>query len=218
MYSPTQLTEFPESELQKKLRPNLRDKVKYVVHCRNLKMYIQLGLVNTKVHRVLTFKQSLWLKADIDFNTHQRPLSDNGFLKDFFKLMTNSVFGKTQENLRKRVQVDLVTDAYTLRKLVAKPSFCRGIPITACLTVVQFKGQTRTLSRPIYVGFTVLELSKLHMYNYHYNHMKVKYPHASQLRLLFPDTDSLAYAVKTESIYEVFFIFISFICTFVQGR
>ena len=189
MYSPTQ-----QSVPQKKLTPNIRDKTKYVVHYRNLKLYVQLGLVITKVHLVLTFKQSPWLKAYIDFNTHHRSLSDNGFLRDFFKLMNNSVFGKTQENLRKRVQVDLITDTAVLRKLVAKPSFCRWIPITDCLTVVQCKVQTLVLNRPIYVGFTVLELST-------YNHMKVKYPHADQLRLLFTDTDSLAYAVQTENIY-----------------
>ena len=139
MYSPTQQSVFPESIPQKKLTPNLRDKTRYVVHYRNLKLYVQLGLVITKVHRVLTFKQSPWLKAYIDFNTHYRSLSDNGFLRDFFKLMNNSVFGKTQENLRKRVQLDLITDAAILRKRVAKLSFCRGIPITDCLTVVQCK-------------------------------------------------------------------------------
>ena len=187
---------------QKKLTPNLRDKTRYVVHYRNLKLYVQLGLVITKVHRVLTFKQSPWLKAYIDFNTHHRSLSNNGFLRDFFILMNNSVFGKTKENLRKRVQVNLITDAAVLRKRLAKPSFCRGIPIIDCLTVVQCKVHTLTLNRPIYVGFTVLELSKLQMYDFHYNHMEVKYPHADQLRLLFTDTDSIAYAVQTENIYE----------------
>ena len=111
MYSPTQQSVFPESIPQKKLTPNLSDKTRYVVHHRNLKLYVQLGLVITKVHRVLKFKQSPWLKAYIDFNTHHRSLSDNGFLRDFFTLMNNSIFGKTQENLRNRVQVDLITDA-----------------------------------------------------------------------------------------------------------
>ena len=87
-----------------------------------------------------------------------------------------------------------------MRKRVAKPSLCRGIPITDCLTVVQSKVQTLVLNRPIYVGFTVLELSKRH--DFHYNHMKVKYLHADQLRLLFTYTDTLAYAVQTENIYE----------------
>ena len=163
MYSPTQQSVFSESAAQMKLTPNLRDKIKYVVHYRNLKLYLQLGLVVTKVHRVLTFKQSPWLKTDIDFDTRQRSLAGNSFLKDFFKLMNNIVFGKTQENLRNRVGVELNTGARLLRQRVAKPSFYRGNPITDYLTVIQCTVQTLTLNRPIYVGFTVLELSKLHI-------------------------------------------------------
>ena len=193
--SPTQSSVFPKSIPQKKLTPNLFDKKEYVVHYKNLKLYVQLGLVITKIHRVLTFKQSPSLKSYIDFNTHLRLLSDSGFMKDFFKLMNNSVFGKTQENLWKRVQVDTVIDAATLRKRVSKPSFYRGMPISEDLAIVQCRVQTLTLNRPIFVGFTVLELSKLHMYDFHYNHMKAKYPHTGQLKLLFADTDSLAYAV-----------------------
>ena len=87
MYSPIQSSE-------RKLTPNLNDKKEYVVHYRNLKLYVQLGLIITNVHCVLTFKQSPWLKQYIDFNTHQRSLADSGFLKDFFILMNNSVFGK----------------------------------------------------------------------------------------------------------------------------
>ena len=75
MYSSTQQAVFPESTPQRKLTPNLRDKVKYVEHYRNLKLYLQLGISVTTVHRVLTFKQSPWLNAYIDFNTRQRPLA-----------------------------------------------------------------------------------------------------------------------------------------------
>ena len=96
MYSSTQEAVFPESAPQRKLTPNLRDKVKYVVHYRNLKLYLQLGLVVTKVRRVLTFKRSSWLTTYIDFNTQQRSLA--GDKKDFFKLMNNPVLGKKQEN------------------------------------------------------------------------------------------------------------------------
>ena len=131
MYSSTQSSVFPESTPQRKLTPNLNDKKEYVVHYRNLKLYTQLGLEFTEVHRVLTFKQSPWLKQYIDFNTRQRSLADSVFLKEFK--------GKTQENLRKRVQVDIVIDATTLRKRVAKPSFCRGMSITDDITVVQCK-------------------------------------------------------------------------------
>ena len=106
----------------------------------------------------------------------------------------------TQENLRKRVQVELITDAGILRKRVARPNSYRGNPITDCLTAIQCTVATLTLNRPIYVGFSVLDLSKLHMSNFHYNH--VKYPRHGQLRLLFTDTDSLAYDVQTEDIYR----------------
>ena len=98
MYSSTQQAVFSESAPQRKLTPNLRDKVKYVVHYRNLKLNLQLGLVVTKVHRVLTFKQSPWLKTYIDFNTRQRSLAGDTFLKDFFKLMNTSVLRR-----RKRI-------------------------------------------------------------------------------------------------------------------
>ena len=123
MYSPTQSSVYTKSPPQKKLTPNLMDKSKYVVHYRNLKLP--------------------WLKRYID--THQRSLSDSGFLKDFFNLMNNSVFGKTQENLWNRVKVDIITDAALIRKRVAKPSFCRGMPISDDLAIIQCKVQTITL-------------------------------------------------------------------------
>ena len=116
--------------------------------------------------------------------------------------MNNSVFGKTQENVRNRVHVELITYARILRKRVAKPSFCIGNPITDCLTAVQCKVETLTLNRPICVGFSALESSTLHMFDFLYNHMCVKYPCADQLRLLFTETDSLAYVVQTDDIYR----------------
>ena len=200
MYSSTQQAVFPESAPQRKLTPNLRVKVKYVVYYRNLKLYLQLGLAVTKVHRVLAFKQSPWLKAYIEFKTRQCSLAGDSFLKEFFKLMNNSVFGKTQQNLRNHVHLELITDTHILCKLVAKPSFYGGNPITDCLTVVQYKVVTLTLNRPIYVGFSVFKLSKLHMYDFH--SMCVKYLRANQLQLLFMDTDSLAYAVQADDIYR----------------
>ena len=92
--------------------------------------------------------------------------------------MNNSVFWKTQENLKNRVSVEMVTDARILRKRIAKPNFYRGNSITDCLTDVQFRVATLTLNRLIYVGFSLLELSKLHTHDFHYNHMCVKYPRA----------------------------------------
>ncbi|XP_068737976.1 uncharacterized protein [Montipora capricornis] len=135
-----------------KLIPTLSNKEKYVLHYRNLQLYTDLGLKITKIHRVLKFNQSPWLKEYIDFNTQKRTNAKNAFEKDFFKLMNNSVFGKTMENIRKRVDVRLVTDKNKLSKMAAKPTYVSSKIFNKNLVAVHKIKETLTLNRPAYVG------------------------------------------------------------------
>ena len=183
-----------------KLVPNLNDKNRYVVHYRNLKQYLSLGMKLSKIHRVLSFKQSPWLKSYIDFNTDKRKQARNDFEKDFYKLMNNSVFGKTMENLRKRVKIELVNNQKRAMKLSVKPSFQGFRIFNEDLVGVNMKIEKLYLNRPIYVGFSILDMSKTLMYDFHYNHIKKIY--GLSATLLFTDTDSLAYVIQTNDIYE----------------
>ena len=158
-----------------KLIPTLSNKEKYVLHYRNLQLYIDLGLKITKVHRVLEFNQSPWLKQYIDFNTEKRKNAKNAFEKDFFKLMNNSVFGKTMENIRKRVDVRLVTDEKKLSKYTSKPTYVSSKIFNDNLVAVHKIKETLTLNRPAYVGMCILDLSETLMYEFHHKYIKDKY-------------------------------------------
>ena len=111
-----------------KLVPNFRNKDRYVLHYRNLQLYLSLGLRLTAVHRVLRFDQSPWMEPYIRMNTELRKRATSDFEKGLYKLVNNSVFGKTMENLRKRVDVKLVRlhEKDKLRRLIASPSFARA--------------------------------------------------------------------------------------------
>ena len=106
-----------------KLVANLGNKSKYVVHYRNLQLYLSLGMKLTKVHKTLEFKKSDWLKKILILIQTKEKNAANNFEKDFFKLMNNVVFGKTMENLRKRISVKLVNNSKDYVKCISKPSF-----------------------------------------------------------------------------------------------
>ena len=187
----------PESlEVNKvpKLIPNLRDKKKYVVHYRNLKQYLQLGLILKKIHRILEFEQSPWMKPYIDLNTEKRKKAQDEFSKDFYKLMNNSVFGKTMENVRERVDIKLVQTKAELLKLTSKPTLKTITRFSDNLIACHMKRVRLKFDKPIYIGMAVLDISKTLMYDFHYNTIKHKYQDKAQL--LFTDTDSLCYHIK----------------------
>jgi len=144
----------------KRLIPTLNKETNYALHYRSLKQYLDFGLRVTKVHRVSEFSQSPWLKAYIDFNTKMRKDAKNSFEKDFFKLINNTVFGKTMENKRKRCNVQLVTDSQKLLKLTSKPTYSGHKICDKNLVRVNMKKKTLYLDKPSYAGMCILDLSK----------------------------------------------------------
>jgi hypothetical protein len=157
--------QMPMNKPQTKLVPNLRNKVKYILHYRNLKLYLSLGMKLVKIHRILQFHQIPWLKPYVQFNTEKRKLAKNTFEKDLFKLMNNAVFGKTMENLRKRVNIKLVQTEKKFKKLISSPAFYSFQIFNPDLTAVHMHKTKLKLDRPIYVGFSVLDMSKILMYD-----------------------------------------------------
>ena len=151
---------------------------------------------------MLEFDQSPWLKQYIDFNTKKQKHAKNAFEKDFFKLMSNSVFGKTMQNLRKRADVKLVTTYKKLDKLTSKPTYVSSKIFKENLMAVHKIEEALTLNRLAYVGMCILDLSKTLMYDFHYNYIKKRY--GDRAKLLFTDTDSLTYEIETEDIYKDF--------------
>jgi RNase P subunit RPR2 len=183
-----------------KLVPNLRRKRNYVVHYRNLQFYLKQGLVLSKIHQVLRFVQKRWLAPYIAFNTDKRKLATSTFEKDFYKLLNNSMFGKTMENLRKRINVRLVTEQIAAERCVANPDFETFKIINENVTMVKTRVSKIFWNKPTYIGFCVLELSKLLMYQFHYDYILPTY--GSNAKLLFTDTDSLCYELTTADAYR----------------
>ena len=162
-------------------------------------MHESLGLKIIKIYRGLVFEESTWLKRYIDLNTQLRTRATNDFEKDFFKLMNNSVFGKTMEAIENRVDVRLVCDEKEAIKLAAMPSYDSRTIFDQNLIAVHMKRTKLFYNKPIYLGMCILDLSKTLMYDFHYTYIKNKY--GGRAKLLFTDTDSLAYDIKTDDFY-----------------
>ena len=183
-----------------KLIPNLGDKKKYILHYENLKQYLSLGLKLTRINRGIKFKESQWLKKYIALNTDLRTVAKNEFEKDFFKLMNNSVLGKTLENIRNRVDIKLVNNREKAEKLSAKPNFNHCNIFSEDLVAIHMKKTKLVFNKPVYLGMCILDLSKTVMYDFRYNYIKRKYE--DKAKLLFTDTDSLMYEIETKDFYK----------------
>ena len=140
-----------------------------------------------KIHRIISFSQSAWLKPWIDFCTAQSQNAKSDFEADLAKLQANATFGKTMKQVRHRLNIRLIANSAKLRKAVSKPSYQVSQIINADLVMVRAARQNVTLNKLIAVGFCILELSKLIMYKFYYDYLKPRY--GNHCKLLFTDTD-----------------------------
>ena len=169
------------------------------MHYENLKLYECLGLKITKIHKGIKFEENAWLEEYINLNTKLRieaKQSGNNFEVDFFKIMSNSVFGKTLENIRNSADIGLITWDKIAQKLVAKRNYDLWTIFDENLIAVHMKKTQLYFSKPVYLGMSILDLSKFLMYDFHYNYIKTKY--GDKAKLLFTDTDSLTYEIRTK--------------------
>ena len=177
-----------------KLICNLYDRKKYVVHINSLKQALNHGLKFKKIHRIIEFNQEAWLKPYIDMNTELREDAKNDFAKVLFKLMNNSVFGKTMENIRKHRDIKLVTTHKKRSKLVSKPNYHTINLIAEDLSIIEMKKTKGKMNKPIYLGLSILEISKILIYEFWYDYMKPKYN--DNVKLCYMDTDSFIMNIK----------------------
>ena len=183
-----------------KLICHFKPRKNYVVHYRNLRQYLEMGMKITAVHRGISFYQSSWMEPYIRKNTELRKKASNSFEKDFFKLMNNSVFGKTIENIRKRQNIILIDDRKKAAKLTSRPNFDRATIFDKNRIAVHMKKTEAYFNKPVYVGQAILDLSKTLMFDFHYNYIKKKY--RDKAELMFTDTDSLLYQIHTDDFYR----------------
>ena len=194
------LPERMEINKCKKLVCNLYNKKKYVVHVNALKQALNHGLKLKKIHRFIEFNQKAWLKPYIEMNTELRKLAKSDFEKDLFKLMNNLVFGKTMENIRKHWDIKLVTTDKKRSKLVSEPNYHTINLISAYLSIIEMKKTKIKMNKPIYLGLSILEISKILMYEFRYDCMKPKYN--DNVKLCYMDIDSFAMYIKMNDFYK----------------
>jgi len=195
----TKFGEKTEKDGDEKLIPTLYDRQKYVVHYLNILCYLEQGIVLTRIYRVLQFVQETWLKPYIAFNTENKKRAANTSKKNLWKLCNNAIFEKALESLRRRQDVRIVANRMQAKHLIARPTVDRFRIISENLTIVKMARIRVYWNRPKYAGMCILELSKLHMYKFHYDYIHKQYGY--EAKLLYTNTDSLTYELSTDDAY-----------------
>ena len=184
-----------------KLVCNLYDKNNYVIYIRSLKQALDHRLILKKFYKVIQFNQEVWLKEHIDMNTELRKQAKNDSEKDFVKLMNNSVFGKTMEIVRRHRDIKLVTTDNRRNYLVSEPNYHTTKYFSENVLVIRMKKKIRvTMNKPVYLGLSILKISKILMYEFWYDYIKPKYQ--ENAKLCYMDANSFIINVKTEDVNE----------------
>ena len=184
-----------------------------VVHIRSLKQTLNHGLILKKVRKVIQFNQEVRLKEYIDMNTELRKQAKNDFEKDVFKLMNNSVFGKTMENVRKHRDIKLVTTDIKRNQLVSEPNYHAIKGFSENLVAIEMKKRKLKMNKPVYLGLSILEISETLTYEFWYDYIKPKILilqiilkkyliHQKQFKIILHGYRELYYYIKTEGVYE----------------
>ena len=191
----------PNYKPTEKLMCDLTNKYNYMMHYRMFKFYTNLGVKVTKIHMIYRFKQSLWLEKYNNHNTQKRTKAKTNFEKDLYKLMNNAFFGKTMENVRERVNIQILphTNIDQIIKRQSKFSFKGIINHYSEFSVHKYDKEKTVFDKQIYMGFSVLELSKLLMYEFYYHKLQPYYSSRSDasVKLHYMDTDSFILSIKT---------------------
>ena len=183
-----------------KLVCSIEDEEQYVILIRALKQALNHGLVLKNVQRVIKFNQEACLKSYIDMNTKLRAEAKNEFEKDFFKLMNNYVFGKTMKNVRKHRDIKLITTEEKRNELVSKPNYHRTKHFSENLLAIEMKKTKVKMNKPVYLGMSILDISKTLMYEFWYEYIKPKYK--EKTKLCYMGTESFVINIFTEGFFE----------------
>ena len=177
----------------------LNDKENYAVHILALKQALNHGLKLSQVHNVIEFRQNAWLKSYIDMNTELRKKAKNEFEKELFKLMSNSVFGKTMEDVRNHRDIRVITTDKRKSILASESNYHSTKYISKDLLIMEMKKTEVRMNKPVYLGQAILDISKTLMYEFWYDYIKPKY--GDKARLCYMDTDSFIMLVQTHDFY-----------------
>ena len=194
------LPERKKLEKVKKLLCSIEDKKRHIIHIRALKQALNHGLILKGVHRVVKFNQEAWLKPYIDMNTKLRKEAKNEFEKDFFKLMNNTVFRKTMENVRNHTDLKLVTTDKERNKLVSEPNYHTTKHFSENILAIEMRKTKVKMNNPVYLGMSILDISKMLIFEFWYAYIKPK--HGDKAKLCYINTDSFVIHIITDDFYR----------------